>query len=428
MNDDTKQALATKKETTDSLQIVGAQGAMKLTPDNMTQAMEIAKMMSVSGVAVPIGLRNNPGACLGVAMKAWNWGMEPYSVAAKVYVVKNKHGSETLAYEGQLVHAVVNTRAPLSQRLRTTYSGQGEAMICIVTGFIKGEEEPFIYETPPMANIPVKNSPLWKSDAKQQLGYFAVRAWARRHVPEVIMGVYTPEEIDETVQHRGPDNAKDVTPRPEAGDYDDVEEVEPEEGDIELFSQFGEVIGTYTEAAYADAIMEEANRLQAIHIDKVTFATFMDNNYPVISKLPKDIHASIRADLTGMYKAMEDSAPAEEPAVAEPQAPEGEPAPVEEPEPEPEPETEFIHWQTTSGKWKFRNLKEVKGYLITELGNNPLTVDDLQMILSANDEVLARYADTKLGQDVAEIRKMIEDQIHAISTQEVQKENLPFDS
>ena len=72
MNEQPKSVMvpAVKKETTDALTIKQALGSMKLSPENMSQAMEVAKMMSVSGVAIPIGLRNNAGACLGVAMKA----------------------------------------------------------------------------------------------------------------------------------------------------------------------------------------------------------------------------------------------------------------------------------------------------------------------------------------------------------------------
>lgn len=58
------------------------------------------------------------------------------------------------------------------------------------------------YETPPFKIIGIKNSPLWKSDPRQQLG--ASRAWARRNCPEVFLGVYDRDEA----------SAIDVTPAP----------------------------------------------------------------------------------------------------------------------------------------------------------------------------------------------------------------------
>jgi hypothetical protein len=41
----------------------------------------------------------------------------------------------------------------------------------------------------------VKNSPLWKGDVDQQLFYYSVRAFARRHFPDVMMGIYTVDEL-----------------------------------------------------------------------------------------------------------------------------------------------------------------------------------------------------------------------------------------
>lgn len=76
-------------------------------------------------------------------------------------------------------------------------------LMCRVTGTLDGTE--CVYETPPIGSITVKNSPLWKSDPRQQLGYFAARSWARRHCPEVILGVYDRDEVQEI---------RDVTPPP----------------------------------------------------------------------------------------------------------------------------------------------------------------------------------------------------------------------
>jgi len=422
MNEQPKSVMvpAIKKETTDALTIKQALGSMKLSPENMSQAMEVAKMMSVSGVAIPIGLRNNAGACLGVAMKAWNWGMEPYSVASKVYVVKNKHGNETLAFEGQLVHAVVNARAPLTKRLRVTYDGEGSAMTCKVTGYLNGEKEPFEYETPPMANIPVQNSPLWKADPKQQLNYYAVRAWARRHVPEIIMGVYTPEEIDSTT-NTNPATAKDITPppRPEEGEFEDMTEPEAP-AEMEMISQFGEVIGTYNKEGFAKAMCEEAIRLQTINVDKPTFSTFMDNNYPVISLLPADKHREVRELLTSMYKEMEDPPPKQEPA-PEPVSEQPADAP-EDPNLEPEaPESkatgdQFIQWTTPSGNWDFRSLKELKSYIVSMLNAKPLTVEAYETILESNAATLDDMASFPgWSDDVKEIRGLIQARIDEIT-------------
>lgn len=174
---------------------------------NMMEVMEFAKLMCLSQTAVPKHLRNNPGACLAICVQATEWRMSPFSVANKSYEVNDR-----IAYESQLITAVINARAPLQSRLRYKYDGTGTDMKCTITGLMKGEATPLEYESPAIKDIKVKNSPLWTSDPKQQLGYYASRAWARRHCPEVILGIYADDELDGSIGH---ENAKDITPRPD---------------------------------------------------------------------------------------------------------------------------------------------------------------------------------------------------------------------
>ncbi|MCZ7488224.1 recombinase RecT [Rhizobium rhizogenes] len=178
-------------------------GGGMLLPQTFGEVVAFATMMSRSQHAIPKHLRDNDGACMAITMQSLRWEMDPFMVASKSYNVK-----DLIAYEAQLVAAVVNTRAPIAKRPVYEYKGEGETRQCIVScemldGSIKS------YESPMLGKITTKNSPLWKSDPDQQLGYFSIRSWARRHTPEVILGVYTPDEAE---QFSGPDNAKDVTP------------------------------------------------------------------------------------------------------------------------------------------------------------------------------------------------------------------------
>src|SRR4029077_12554136 len=56
-----------------------------LAPQTAGEAMELAKMMAVSGAAVPVWLRNNPGCCLAICFRALRWQMDPFAVAEKSY-------------------------------------------------------------------------------------------------------------------------------------------------------------------------------------------------------------------------------------------------------------------------------------------------------------------------------------------------------
>ena len=43
--------------------------------------------------------------------------------------------------------------------------------------------------------VTTKNSPLWKTNPKQQMGYLQVKNWARAFAPGAILGVYTTDEL-----------------------------------------------------------------------------------------------------------------------------------------------------------------------------------------------------------------------------------------
>jgi len=174
-----------------------------LVPQNFGEVVAFATVMARSGIALPKHLRDNDGACLAVAMQAMRWEMDPWAVANKSYSVNDR-----LAYEAQLVAAVVHTRAPIKRRPDYEYDGAGPTRRCIVSvEMLDGSTK--VYETPTFAAITTKNSPLWKADPDQQLGYFAIRSWARRHTPEVILGVYTPDELIDN-----PAVVRNVTPPP----------------------------------------------------------------------------------------------------------------------------------------------------------------------------------------------------------------------
>lgn len=195
MNEETKEVAISNKI---DRQLIGRVrfGGNIIQVETVDQAMEVAKMMALAKQAVPKHLRGEPGICLAVIMQAREWDMAPYAVARKSYIVNDQ-----LAYESQLIHAVIESRAPLKGRLRCRYEGEGQSRKCIVFGTFKGEAEPHEYESPQLKDIRIKNSPLWKDDPDQQQFYYASRAWARKWCSDVLLGVYTPDEM------------RDITPR-----------------------------------------------------------------------------------------------------------------------------------------------------------------------------------------------------------------------
>lgn len=170
------------------------------------EVMEFAKMMSVASGGIREHLRSNPGACLAILTQALEWGLSPFAVANKSYFVNNQ-----IAFESQLVQAVILKRAPIKGRIKFEYSGAGQDRACRAWARLREEDEVVEYQSPKLKDIKPQNSPLWKNDPDQQLAYFSGRSLCRRHFPDVILGIYDREEIDDAPRI-GPERARDVTP------------------------------------------------------------------------------------------------------------------------------------------------------------------------------------------------------------------------
>lgn len=157
-----------------------------LLPVNLAGAMELAKMMAESTL-VPLALQKKPADCLLVIEQAMRWGMSPFAVAQCTSVIHGK-----LMFEGKLVAAVVNANGDLEKRLNYSYSGEGDSRKIIVSGSVKGEPDARTVDAV-VKDVRTTNE-LWKKQPDQQLMYAGARIWARRHMPELMLGVYTPEE------------------------------------------------------------------------------------------------------------------------------------------------------------------------------------------------------------------------------------------
>lgn len=188
-------------------------------PQYLTAISNFAQVMASGVATVPNHLRNNPADCMAIAMQAAQWQMNPFAVAQKTFTV-----SGVLGYEAQLVNAVISTRGPLVDRINYDWFGPWEKVIgkfdirknekgqeyrtpgwklvdeegigIRVWATLKGEEEPRELILL-LAQARTRNSTLWADDPRQQLAYLAVKRWARLYCPEVILGVYTVDELEE---------------------------------------------------------------------------------------------------------------------------------------------------------------------------------------------------------------------------------------
>jgi RecT family len=171
---------------------------------NMQRLMSLAKIMASSKVTVPKHLQGSEGDCMAIIIQATNWGMNPFAVAQKTHLVNG-----TLGYEAQLVNAVIGASGAIRGAFEYEYKGDGAMMECRVGAVLRGRASITWGEWLCIGLVTTRNSPLWKTNPKQQIGYLQVKNWARSYAPGAILGVYTDDEIDISEAPR------DITPRAE---------------------------------------------------------------------------------------------------------------------------------------------------------------------------------------------------------------------
>ena len=170
---------------------------------NMSRLMTLAKLMATSKVTVPKHLQNSEGDCMAIIIQATNWGMNPFAVAQKTHLVNG-----VLGYEAQLVNAVIGASGAIVGGFEYEYRGEGLTLACRVGAVMRGKSAITWGQWLMNGDVTTRNSPLWKTNPAQQLGYLQVKNWGRQYAPGAILGVYTTDELDEVPM-------KDVTPQPE---------------------------------------------------------------------------------------------------------------------------------------------------------------------------------------------------------------------
>lgn len=168
---------------------------MLMSPQIMGQIQAFAEVMATGRSTVPKHLQGNMGDCMAVTMQAAQWGMNPFAVAQKTHVV-----SGTLGYEAQLVNAVISSSRAIKGRFKYEYGGDWQKETSrdawVRVGAVLAGEAEITWGEPLYPHmVTTKNSPLWKTQPKQQAAYLAVKYWSRMYCPDVILGVYTSDEL-----------------------------------------------------------------------------------------------------------------------------------------------------------------------------------------------------------------------------------------
>ncbi|HAH8787702.1 TPA: recombinase RecT [Escherichia coli] len=190
-------------------------------PQYLNAISAFAQMMSQGVATVPKHLQGNAADCMAVAMQAAQWKMHPFAVAQKTHLING-----VLGYEAQLINAVISRSGALASRFEYEWYGPWEKVIgkfqirkgdkgeyrvpgwtladeegigIIIRARLQGEAQPRELDLL-LAQARVRNSTLWADDPRQQLAYLAVKRWSRLYCPDVILGVYTPDELEERTE------------------------------------------------------------------------------------------------------------------------------------------------------------------------------------------------------------------------------------
>lgn len=176
-----------------------------LEGDSMDKMWTMAKAMADSRVSVPEHLRGNIGDCMAICTQAMLWNMNPFAVAQKTHIVSGR-----LGYEAQLVIAVVQNSGAIRGAFRFEHEGDK----CRAGAILRGETEITWGEWLSAASVTTKNSPLWKTNPKQQMSYLQAKNWSRIYCPGAILGVYSTDELEDSPISASAPAARTPSPAP----------------------------------------------------------------------------------------------------------------------------------------------------------------------------------------------------------------------
>jgi hypothetical protein len=176
-------------------QAVSVQEQSPLLVPQMFDAMwRLAEAMA-RAKTVPEHLRGSPGDCLRVVELAHRCGQSPFALADHIYFTNGR-----MAADGQVMAGLVNTSPKIEGSLVYRYSGSPAdpaSYRCTVVGRLRGEVQPREVSISMAQGLADSRGAKarWQSDPEQMMAYYGARKWARRHAPEVTMGLYTPDEL-----------------------------------------------------------------------------------------------------------------------------------------------------------------------------------------------------------------------------------------
>lgn len=196
--------------------------SITLTPQNMTEAMDFAKMLAQSGM-VPSNFKGKPQDCLVAMQWGFEVGLQPMQALQNIAVINGKP-----SIWGDAALALVRSH-PDCKGVNEKIEGEGENMRAVCT--VKRAHGEMIEETIRYFSVAnAKTAKLWGKQGPwtqypERMLAQRARGFALRDAfPDALKGIITREEAEDI-----PTKPKNITPEPPKNQLDDIKAPESEE-------------------------------------------------------------------------------------------------------------------------------------------------------------------------------------------------------
>jgi hypothetical protein len=170
--------------------------SMYFDPAKFDHCQRVATMLSKSNI-VPEHFQNNVANCFIALQMATRMGMEPLAFMQKSFVLKGKPG-----IEAQIGIAALNNSGLIKGRISYDLSGEGQNRKCTasVVDASTGERFEFSITVGQATSVgAASTNPNWKALPDLMLRYRSATYLIRTHYPDVLMGLYTKDELEDMV-------------------------------------------------------------------------------------------------------------------------------------------------------------------------------------------------------------------------------------
>ena len=211
----------TNKVTDYSLGIFG-------TSDNFIMAMQMAKALSESTI-VPQTYQKNPSNCLIAIEQAQRMNISPLMVMQNLYPIQGKP-----SWSSKFLIASINASRKFDMELQydETKDKDGKPYSCVAWTMKNGRRIEGMEVNMQMAKDEGwlgKNGSKWKTMPQLMLRYRAASFFSSLNCPELTMGIYTKEEIEDNDFNEYPMEDLQAHVQKDIAENANSQEFEPEE-------------------------------------------------------------------------------------------------------------------------------------------------------------------------------------------------------